>query len=78
MTDTRTTITSADGLRRAVILRRPDGFFQTSDERWDDSVVSGIGGMSDPFWRPDREDEVTSSLDDAERRARAMLGLAHP
>jgi hypothetical protein len=75
MTDVRTTIASADGLRRAVILRRPDGFFQTAYERWDDSAVAGIGGMSDPFWRPDHEDEVTPTLAEAERRARIGLGL---
>lgn len=76
MTDTRTTITSPDGARRAVIMRRPDGFFQTAYERFDDTVVNGIGGMSDPFWRPDLEDEVTPSLEDAEHRARTTLGLA--
>jgi len=76
MTDVRTTLTSPDGSRRAVILCRPDGFFQTAYERWDDSAVSEIGGMSDPFWRPDLEDEVTPSLDEAERRDRATLGLA--
>jgi hypothetical protein len=75
MSDVRTTLTAPDGVHRAVITRRPDGFFQTAYERLDDTAVGGVGGMSDPFWRPDREDEITPSLDDAERRARATLGL---
>lgn len=75
MTDTRTTLVTPDGQRRAVILRRPDGYFQVAYEQWDDSAVSGIGGLSDPFWRPYRAEDVTETREDAEACARGELDL---
>ena len=76
MADFRKTLESEDGERRAVILRRPDGKFQIDFERWDDSEVTGIGGLSDPFWRFEGAEEVAGTLEEAETLAAARLGVA--
>jgi hypothetical protein len=59
-----------------VIHRRPDGFYAVQFEQFDDSVVSGIGGLSDPFWRMIEPASIAPTLDDAERIAQDRLGLA--
>jgi len=71
------TIMATDGHSRAVIHERPDGFFAVQFERYDDSVVSGIGAMSDPFWRMDEPASVLPSLEAAEQLASERLGLTH-
>ncbi len=75
MPDVHATILAPDGDRRAVIHRRPDGFFQTAYELWDDTVVAAVGGIGDPFWRAHGEIEVHETLDVATARARQVLGL---
>jgi hypothetical protein len=75
MTDFRRTIVSPDSQHRAVIHRRPDGFFAVQFEQFDDSAVTGIGGMSDPFWRMIEPASVVSSLEEAERLAADRFGL---
>jgi hypothetical protein len=77
MADFRRTIESADGEHRAVILCRPDGHYQVDFERWDDSAVTGIGGLSDPFWRFENE-AVTSTLEQAEALIAERLGALKP
>jgi hypothetical protein len=76
MTDFRRTIVSPDTQQRAVIHRRPDGFFAVQFEQFDDSAVTGIGGMSDPFWRVSEPASIVASMDDAERLASDRFGLA--
>ncbi len=76
MADFRKTLESEDGERRAVILRRPDGKFQIDFERWDGSQVTGIGGLSDPFWRFEGPEEVAATLEEAETLAASRLGAA--
>jgi hypothetical protein len=76
MTDFQRTIVAADTRNRAVIHRRPDGFYAVQFEQFDDSVVSGIGGISDPFWRVIEPASIVPSLEDAERLAHERLGLA--
>lgn len=76
MTDFRRTIVSPDSHQRAVIHRRPDGFFAVQFEQFDDSAVTGIGGMSDPFWRVSEPASIVASMDDAERLASDRFGLA--
>ncbi|HET8762289.1 MAG TPA: hypothetical protein VFM12_02675 [Gemmatimonadales bacterium] len=76
MTDFKRTIVSPDSQHRAVIHRRPDGFFAVQFEEYDDSVVSAIGGMSDPFWRATEPAAIVTSLDEAERLAGDRFGLA--
>lgn len=73
MADFRKTLESEDGERRAVILRRPDGNFQIDFEHWDGTEVTGIGGLSDPFWRFEAE-EVAGTLEEAESLAASRLG----
>jgi hypothetical protein len=73
MADYRKTLESDDGERRAVILRRPDGYFQIDFERWDGTEVTGIGGLSDPFWRFEGREEVAATLEEAEAMAAARL-----
>ena len=74
MADFRKTLTAEDGQRRAVILRHPDGRFQVDFERWDDSHVTGIGGLSDPFWRFEGAEAYAESLEAAESMAAERLG----
>lgn len=74
MADFKKTLESEDGERRAVILRRPDGKFQIDFERWDGSQVTGIGGLSDPFWRFEGAEEVAATLEEAEALAASRLG----
>ena len=74
MADFRKTVESADGERRAVILRRPDGRFQVDFERWDGDQVTGVGGLSDPFWRFEGGEEVRETLEEAESLAAERLG----
>ncbi len=74
MADFRKTLESEDGERRAVILRRPDGRFQIDFERWDGTEVTGIGGLSDPFWRFEGAEEVAGTLEEAEALAASRLG----
>ncbi|HEU4830052.1 MAG TPA: hypothetical protein VFT04_12740 [Gemmatimonadales bacterium] len=74
MADFRKTLESEDGERRAVILCRPDGNFQIDFERWDGNEVTGIGGLSDPFWRFEGVEEVAGTLEEAEAIAAARLG----
>ena len=69
MANFKRTITAADGSRRAVILERPDGRYQVDCERWDDTAVSGVGGLSDPFWRFEGGERVADTLVEAERLA---------
>ncbi|HET7603750.1 MAG TPA: hypothetical protein VFK36_12080 [Gemmatimonadales bacterium] len=76
MTDFMRTIVSPDSQHRAVIHRRPDGFFAVQFEQFDDSAVTGIGGMSDPFWRVTEPASIVASLDEAERLASDRFGLA--
>jgi hypothetical protein len=76
MTDFMRTIVSPDSQQRAVIHRRPDGFFAVQFEHFDDSAVSGIGGLSDPFWRVTEPASIVASLDEAERLASDRFGLA--
>lgn len=76
MTNFKRTILASDALNRAVIHQRPDGFFAVQFERYDDSVVSGIGAMSDPFWRMEEAASVMPTLEDAERLANDRLGYA--
>jgi hypothetical protein len=76
MADFQRTILAADNQSRAVIHRRPDGFYAVQFEQFDDSVVSGIGGLSDPFWRMIEPASIVPTLDDAERIAQDRLGLA--
>lgn len=66
MADFRKTIAAADGERRAVILKRPDGTYQIDFERWDDTQVTGVGGLSDPFWRFEGSEAVAATLEAAE------------
>ncbi|HLS47972.1 MAG TPA: hypothetical protein VK012_05595 [Gemmatimonadales bacterium] len=73
MADFRRTLESPDGERRAVILRRPDGYYQVNFERWDGTQVSGIGGLSDPFWRFEGQEEVARTLEAAEAVAARYL-----
>jgi hypothetical protein len=73
MADFKKTMTAPDGQRRAVILRRPDGRFQIDIERWDDTEVTGVGGLSDPFWRFEGEEMVAATLEEAESAAEARL-----
>lgn len=75
MPDVQATLLAPDGLRRAVIHRRPDGFFQTAIEHWDDTVVAAVGGLGDPFWRARGEVEIHATLDAATAGARRTLGL---
>lgn len=75
MTDFKRTIVSPDTQQRAVIHRRPDGFFAVQFEQFDDSVVTGIGGLSDPFWRVIEPASVVSSQEAAERLAADRFGL---
>ena len=75
MTDFRNTFVSPDGEHRAVVFRRPDGLFQVCFERYDESSMMGIGGMSDPFWRPEGQDAVVESLEQAASLASITLGL---
>lgn len=74
MTNFQRTIQSPDATQRAVIHRRPDGFYAVHFERYDDSVVSALGGMSDPFWRAEEPAAVLASLEEAERLAQERLG----
>ncbi|HEX6644637.1 MAG TPA: hypothetical protein VF037_08165 [Gemmatimonadales bacterium] len=78
MADFRRTVESADGEQRAVILCRPDGRYQIDFERWDDSAVTGIGGLSDPFWRFEGTEEVTDTLEQAEALIARRLGALKP
>lgn len=71
------TIMAADEQSRAVIHQRPDGFFAVQFELYDDSIVSGIGAMSDPFWRMEEPASVLPSLAAAEQLASERLGLTH-
>lgn len=75
MPDVQATLLAPDGLRRAVIVRRPDGFFQASIEHWDDAVVGAVGGLGDPFWRARGDVEIHPTLDAATAGARRALGL---
>jgi hypothetical protein len=75
MADFRKTLTAEDGQRRAVILRHPDGRYQVDFEQWDDTQVTGIGGLSDPFWRFEGEEAYAESLEAAESLAAERLGL---
>ena len=68
MADFRKTLESEDGERRAVILRRPDGKFQIDFERWDGSQVTGIGGLSDPFWHFTADDRQQTRLTGKRRK----------
>ena len=81
MADFTKTLESEDGERRAVILRRPDGNFQIDFERWDGREVTGIGGLSDPFWRFEGLEEVAGTLEEAEAivtsRLGALKGITH-
>jgi hypothetical protein len=74
MADFRKTLESEDGESRAVILRRPDGRFQIDFERWNGDEVTGIGGLSDPFWRFEGVEEVAETLEEAEALATSKLG----
>ena len=75
MADFRNTYVSPDGDHRAVVLRRPDGLFQVCFERYDESSMMGVGGMSDPFWRPEGQDAVVETLEQAASLAAITLGL---
>ena len=75
MADFRKTLTAEDGQRRAVILRHPDGRYQVDFEQWDDTQVTGIGGLSDPFWRFEGVEAYAESLEAAESLAAERLGL---
>lgn len=68
------TILAADGEHRAVLSRRPDGVIHVGFERWDDSVVTGIGAYNDPFWVPDGEGVLVDDLADATTVAYERLG----
>ena len=70
----RRTLTSSDGQRRGVIMARPDGCFQLDMEHWDDSAVTGIGGLTDPSWVFEGEERVFPTMEDAEAAAKAELG----
>lgn len=74
MADFRKTLESEDGERRAVILRRPDGMFQVDFERWDGDEVTGVGGLSDPFWRFEGAEEIAGTMEAAEALAASRLG----
>jgi hypothetical protein len=74
MADFQKTLTAEDGQHRAVILRCPDGRFQIDFEVWDDTQVTGIGGLSDPFWRFEGEEAYAETLEDAESVAASRLG----
>jgi len=68
------TLLAADGDRRAVISRRPDGVIHVGFERWDGSVVTGIGAYNDPFWVPDGAGILVETLEVADQLARDRLG----
>ena len=74
MANFQRTIQSPDATERAVIHRRPDGFYAVHFERFDDSVVTAIGAMSDPFWRLEEPATVLATLEEAERLAQARFG----
>ncbi|HET9150108.1 MAG TPA: hypothetical protein VFN83_00160 [Gemmatimonadales bacterium] len=74
MANFQRTIQSPDATERAVIHRRPDGFYAVHFERFDDSVVTAIGAMSDPFWRLEEPAAVLATLEEAERLAQARFG----
>ncbi len=78
MADFQKTLTAPDGERRAVILRHPDGRYQIDFERWDDTQVTGIGGLSDPFWRFEGEELYADSLEAAESIAETRLATPAP
>jgi hypothetical protein len=75
MTDFKRTMLATDEQNRAVIHRRPDGYFAVQFERYDDSIVTGIGAMSDPFWRMEEAASIMPTLEAAERLASDRLGL---
>lgn len=70
----RRTLTASDGQRRGVVMERPDGCFQLDMEHWDDTAVTGIGGLTDPFWVFEGEERIFPTLESAEAAARAELG----
>jgi len=78
MADFRKTLTAPDGQRRAVILRHPDGRFQVDFERWDDTQVTGVGGLSDPFWRFEGEEAYADTLEAAESLAETWISAPAP
>ena len=78
MADFQKTVIAPDGQRRAVILRHPDGRFQIDFEHWDDTEVTGIGGLSDPFWRFEGEEVYADTLEAAETMAAERLATPAP